>query len=1018
MRTCQSCGKENPADQDFCSCGEYLRWEPTGIVQAITPEMVAQAQAEAAPPKTDEPPSPPPVVPAVPPQPESGNGQGNGHAATPAPPPPPPAPPRSTAPVKAAPPPPSQAPAPIPSIPKTMVHGAVPQPPAATAPEGATIVLRLRDGDPAKGETLHQAVEPGQRSQVLALVRNQSGIVDNYDLRVEGIPDDWWSIYPATVYLVPFGSGGTYEQEVEVHLHPPRGPEAEARMWDLKITAQSKAHGIEAAAAPLALHIAPYIETATTLRPQRKKGRRKADFDVTVSNKANAPVLIALEGLDPDGEMQFGFNRPPQEIPPGASVVSKMRVKPPKQIWIGRPVDRRLEVVTVTGDEAAERAAAEPLPAEVLSQGGGTVRRGLLRRRQPEIPGVYGPRVYKPQIYPPDMQIGPGGISIRKPTFQKPQLQGPQMKSVNASQLAQGGIKMPGRGGGTPTPQAPLLPTQGVFRQKSWLPWWLIPVLLLLALLLLLLYKLFPSDIVVPNVVGQKSSFEAEKKLTTAKLKLDPNQKVKTDDKATAGSVVGQTPAPGTKVSKNSPVTILVAVGSGKVNVPNIVGQTAGDAEKTLRAKNLTLGQASPQPVDPKGKISSQIPAAGEVVKAGTPVNIFYPDPADAANKKKDKKKGGAGAAAAGAGGAGGAAGAGAGAKDIIVPAITSPDVATYAKKVADLGIVPQTKKQFDDSKVGTLFATVPPGGTKVANGAKVTLLVSAGQPDVVYSNDKDILRINGASGAKFDPVAASPQQETDPTWSGDGTHVAYTAEGRIFLKDITKKDAPAIPLSPAADKYSNLAWAPSADVNLLAMTKTISDTDTDLCLGVINKDPLDPKCFTEPGFAVIRALHWAPDGRSLLGFGVKNGLQSGIFGMVRWKVKDGKPAFSADPADWSKGHFVTDIGTTDKGAIDAAISPDGQQLAIISNQGSSFFRLWIAKKGDFLLTSAKPTPVRACKVTWRGDGQVLLVIEADATCQQETGTLARVDAKDPRISKTLSPTANDPQFRPFNLGG
>jgi len=56
MRTCQSCGKENPPDQDFCSCGEYLRWEPTGYMQAITPEMAAEAKQET---------EPPPSIPAV-----------------------------------------------------------------------------------------------------------------------------------------------------------------------------------------------------------------------------------------------------------------------------------------------------------------------------------------------------------------------------------------------------------------------------------------------------------------------------------------------------------------------------------------------------------------------------------------------------------------------------------------------------------------------------------------------------------------------------------------------------------------------------------------------------------------------------------------------------------------------------------------------------------------------------------------------------------------------------------------
>src|SRR3954470_15432285 len=76
MRTCQSCGLENPDDRDFCDCGEYLRWDPTGFVQAVTPDMAAAAAAEA--PQPAEPAAPPPP-PAQPPP--------------PSPPPPPPRPP-------------------------------------------------------------------------------------------------------------------------------------------------------------------------------------------------------------------------------------------------------------------------------------------------------------------------------------------------------------------------------------------------------------------------------------------------------------------------------------------------------------------------------------------------------------------------------------------------------------------------------------------------------------------------------------------------------------------------------------------------------------------------------------------------------------------------------------------------------------------------------------------------------------------------------------------------------------
>jgi beta-lactam-binding protein with PASTA domain len=587
---------------------------------------------------------------------------------------------------------------------------------------------------------------------------------------------------------------------------------------------------------------------------------------------------------------------------------------------------------------------------------------------------------------------------------------------------AQAGQQMLGRRGGSPAPTGPLLPTQGTFRQRPWLPWWLIPVILLLALLLFLLFRSLPQEVLVPKIVGEASAFKAEEKLTKAELKLDPNQKEKTDDKVPAGTIIGQTPAEGSKAEKGQTVTALIAVGTGKVDVPNIVGLTAGDAEKALREKNLTLGQASPQPVDPDGKIVSQIPAAKEVVKAGIPVDIFYPDPADAENQKKNAEKkdkdkdkeGGAG----GAGGAGG--GAGEGAKDIVVPAIGKGDTLdAYAKKLGDLGIVPVVSKQFNDAKPGTPFGTEPPGGTKVANGAKVRVLVSVGQPQVVYTNGKDILRLNGATGAKLDPVATGPSVEIDPTWGADGEHVAYTDDGRVMLKDLTKKNSSPVPLTPAGDKFADLAWAPTADVNLIAMRSDTEDGDFDLCLANVKSDATDVSCLKEPSFTIIRALHWGKDGRSILGLGVKLPQGSGQFGIVRWRVKQDKPAFSPDTADWTKGRFLTDTDTPEKGVLDAEVSPDGKRLALISNQGTKAFQLWLADDPeDFAMSSAKRAPVRACKVSWRGDSKELLIVQGAADCGEDVAVVQRVAINDLRNPKELNVSGDDPSFQPLTIGG
>jgi hypothetical protein len=172
MRVCSSCGRENPDDRDFCECGEYLRWDPTGVVQAVTPEMLQGAEPPApaagpepaaAPPAPMQPP-PPAARPASPPP--APEGPGNGHGEPPAPAPPPAAP--------------------VPTMRQAAVSVPAPAPaaPAQPAePEPAAISLRLPEGEQVGlGETLAVGAEPGGRARLLALVRNQSGIVDNYDL--------------------------------------------------------------------------------------------------------------------------------------------------------------------------------------------------------------------------------------------------------------------------------------------------------------------------------------------------------------------------------------------------------------------------------------------------------------------------------------------------------------------------------------------------------------------------------------------------------------------------------------------------------------------------------------------------------------------------------------------------------------------------------------------------------------------------------------------------------------------
>jgi beta-lactam-binding protein with PASTA domain len=988
MRTCQSCGRENPADQDFCQCGEYLRWEPTGLVQAITPEM-ADAAAAAAPPAEPAAPAPPPP----------------GQPAPAAPPP---------AQVTQAPPPPARPgnghsdplPASPPSPTGTAVQGAAagvpmaPQPPAEP-PESqpATITLRLPDEDASPGETLAVGVHPGDRVRVRALVRNQSGIVDNYQLRVDGLPADWYSVLPDTVYLVPYGSGGTYEQDVEIHFHPPRAADAEARIWELTVVAHSKAHEVTAATAPLLLGIQPFEDHKTKVKPERASGRRKADFKVAVENKANAPVYVAFDATEPDNECGFRFEPAGAEIAPGETATSTMRVRPPKQMWIGRPHERRIEVAVKSGEEAHAFEAAQA-EQEGESGSGGTGLRGKL--------GGMAPRVYKPQVYKGNLHIGPGGIQMSKPMVRGPQVAGG--RGMHGMNVNLDKLKMPGSG--APAVTGPLLPSQAVFRQKPWLPWWVAIVVPLLALLALLLFLFLPKNVTVPEVVGKASAFDAEQAITEAKLRMAPQIKEKVDPKATPGSVVDQTPDPGETVEEGSEVAILVAVGTGKITVPSVVGKTPGEAEKILREAGLTLGAASPAPADPEGKIASQIPAEKEVVKEGAPVDIFMAKPKEGGE--------GAGGAAAGAGngeggeeGEGGAGGGG----PIKVPEIAGATDEVYAQKVGDGGLTPVVKRAFDSSEKGTIFRVVPKPGEEVEPGTEVQVFVSLGFPQLAFDDDEDVLLVTGDQGEKLEKLAKGSQDEGDPAWSFDTTRVAFTSDGQVFVRNLTKKDASPIAVTAEDQTFTDLAWAPTAETDTIAMLKrggggTLADEETSLCFGRLAGGQLNPRCKPVSDNVLGRKLNWSPNGKRLLAFAAtRDGSEIGMLG-----YRSEKP-YSANPDDWEPEGFVTDTSKPGQGVLDAAFSPDGKTVAaaVLGKDGRS--QLVFGDPKNLLLPDGEPQEVSACKVIWRPDGLQLVVVQADDCLNSETGELVLIDAANPQQDQqSLELEGDNPVFQPLSL--
>jgi hypothetical protein len=293
MRTCPSCGRENPDDNDFCQCGEYLRWEPTSYRPVIPRSPAAGGEA----------PAPSPVTP---------------HRSPPAP----------------------AQPASPPNVPGPPSPEKLAQQPAVLA----TLIVRLPDGEADGSGPVTVSAEAGGRAAVLGLLRNESAIVDNYELSIRGLPDGWWSISPRVAYLVPYGTSGAYEQELEAVLHPPRTPEAFARPWPFEVVAVSRAYSTTAASASATLIVTPYIELSSEVRPERVTGRWRARYSLTVRNTSNAAAEVLVRGEDTEGRCRFRFPQHALAVRPGEAGTMQFSVRPPRQILVGKPVERQLSV--------------------------------------------------------------------------------------------------------------------------------------------------------------------------------------------------------------------------------------------------------------------------------------------------------------------------------------------------------------------------------------------------------------------------------------------------------------------------------------------------------------------------------------------------------------------------------------------------------------------------------------------------------------------------------------------------
>ena len=153
------------------------------------------------------------------------------------------------------------------------------------------------------------------------------------------------------------------------------------------------------------------------------------------------------------------------------------------------------------------------------------------------------------------------------------------------------------------------------------------------------------EELEMPDLLGLDRA-DAEIKLKKMGLKLGSVYEKFSDEEE--GTVIGQEPRTGTKISKGQTIDITISKGKKvkKVTVPNVKGGTLSAAESTLKSRGLSVNVEKQASSQAPGTVISQSPAADSEIESGSTVTLVVAEesakkkdsPEEKGNDKKDTK--------------------------------------------------------------------------------------------------------------------------------------------------------------------------------------------------------------------------------------------------------------------------------------------------------------------------------------------------------------------------------------------
>ena len=217
----------------------------------------------------------------------------------------------------------------------------------------------------------------------------------------------------------------------------------------------------------------------------------------------------------------------------------------------------------------------------------------------------------------------------------------------------------------------------------------------------------------VPTVIGKT---EEEAKTTLNSVGLGYKATYQPSNTIPEGTVISQGTSSGTKVAKNTTITLSISSGPESSSVPNVVGQDQVEASSILESAGfkVSVKQSYSDSVE-QGKVIIQSPSGSTTVSPGSTVTITV-------SQGKETKM-------------------------VTVPSLAGMNLKDAQNTLSSLGLNYSIEYREGGTKKDTVINTSPSAGQPVEEGSSVKIYVSKGQETTTAASGNGAGNNNSGSG-------------------------------------------------------------------------------------------------------------------------------------------------------------------------------------------------------------------------------------------------------------------------------